>query len=68
MNRIPLWTLAAAGVLSSSSAVAADEIQALREEIAQLKRAYEQRIAALEKRLQEAEKQPAFAPAAAPSG
>ncbi|MFN3883125.1 MAG: hypothetical protein ACK4Q4_00020 [Rhodocyclaceae bacterium] len=69
MNRIPLWTLAAAGVLSASSAGAADdELKALREEIAQMKRAYEQRIAALEARLKEAEKKPAPAPAAAPSG
>jgi hypothetical protein len=67
MNRIPLWTLAAAGVLTSLPA-AADDLKALRAEIAQMKQAYEQRIASLENRLQEAEKKPAPAAAAASSG
>ena len=65
MNRIPLWTLAAVGVLTVSSAAAGDDLQALRAEIAQMKQAYEERIAALEKRLKEAESKAAPAPAAA---
>lgn len=68
MNRIPLWTLAAAGVLTSFPAAADDDMKALRTEIAQMKQVYEQRIAALENRLQEAEKKPAAAPVADPSG
>jgi len=68
MNRIPLWTLAAASVLTSLPAAADEGLQALREEIAQMKQAYEQRIAALENRLKEAENRPAPAPAADPSG
>lgn len=68
MNRIPLWTLAAAGVLTSLPAAADEDLKALREEIAQMKQAYEQRIAALENRLKEAENRPAPAPAADPSG
>jgi len=67
MNRIPLWTLAAVGVLTVSSAAAGDDLQALRAEIEQMKKAYEERIAALEKRLKEAESKAASAPAA-PSG
>lgn len=70
MNHISLWTLAAAGVLTTLPATAAadEDLQALRAEIAQLKQAYEQRIAALETRLQAAEKKPAPLPAAAQSG
>lgn len=68
MYRIPAWTLAAAGVLTASSALAADDLQALREEIAQMKQSYEARIAALEARLKEAENKAAAAPAAAPAG
>lgn len=68
MNRIPMWTLAAAGALTSLPAAADGDLQALRAEIAQMKQAYEQRIAALETRLQEAEKKPAPPPAADPSG
>jgi len=67
MNHLPLWTLAAAGVLTSLPAAADDDLKALRAEIAQMKQAYEQRIAALESRLQEAEKKPAPAAAAASS-
>jgi len=55
MNHIPLWTLAAAGVLTSLPATADDDLKALREEIAQMKQAYEQRIAALESRLVQTE-------------
>jgi hypothetical protein len=65
MNRIPLWTLAAAGVLTSWPAAADEDLKALRAEIAQMKQAYEERIAALEKRLKEAESKAAPAPAAA---
>ena len=58
MNRIPVSVLAACGVLASHSAAAADaDLQALREEIAQMKKSYEQRIDALEKRLADTEKQ-----------
>jgi hypothetical protein len=50
--------LAACGALASHSAAAADaDLQALREEIAQMKKSYEQRIDALEKRLVDTEKQ-----------
>ena len=60
MNRIPISVLAAFGVLASHSASAADaDLQALREEIAQMKTSYEQRIDALEKRLVDTEKQAA---------
>lgn len=71
MNRIPMRTLAAAGALTaltSFPATADDDMKALRTEIAQMKQAYEQRIAALENRLQAAEKKPAAAPAVAPAG
>jgi hypothetical protein len=58
MNRIPISVLAACGVLASYPAAAADaDLQALREEIAQMKKSYEQRIDALEKRLVDTEKQ-----------
>lgn len=67
MNRIPMWTLAAAGVFASLPA-AADDLGVLREEIAQMKKTYEQRIAALETRLKEAEKSPAPAAVAGSSG
>ncbi|NWG32433.1 MAG: porin [Rhodocyclaceae bacterium] len=67
MHRIPKWTLAAAGVLTASTALAADELQALREEIAQMKKTYEARIAALENRLKEAEQKAAASPVAAPA-
>lgn len=60
MNRIPISVLAACGALASHSAAAADaDLQALREEIAQMKKSYEQRIDALEKRLVDTEKQTA---------
>jgi len=56
MNRIALIVCAVAGALISLSASAADaDLQALREEIAQMKQAYEQRITALEGRLKQAE-------------
>jgi hypothetical protein len=57
MLRPSLYVLAAAGLLSSFPAAAADvDMQALRDEIAQMKAAYERRIAALESRLASAEK------------
>jgi hypothetical protein len=55
MNRLPLSVLAACGVLASLPASAADDLKALRDEIAQMKKAYEQRIAALEARLVQTE-------------
>jgi hypothetical protein len=52
MNRISLTMLAASGVLASVPASANDaDLKALREEIAQMRKSYEQRIDALEKRL-----------------
>jgi hypothetical protein len=66
MNRIPLWTLATASVLTSLPALADEDLKALRAEIAQMKQTYEQRIAALENRLKEAESKPS--PTAAPAG
>lgn len=55
MNRLPVAALAVAGVLSSLPAVAADgDLKALREEVAQMKKNYEERIAALEARLEKA--------------
>lgn len=65
MQRQKLLVLAVAGAFVPLSASAADDLQALREEIAQMKKAYEERIAALEARLAEAEKRPAQAPAVA---
>ncbi len=63
MNRISISMLAACGVLASfpaATAAAADvDLQALREEIAQMKKSYEQRINALEKRLVDPEQQAA---------
>jgi hypothetical protein len=51
--------LAACGALASLPAAAADaELQALREEIAQMKKSYEQRIDALERRLAATARQP----------
>lgn len=68
MNRISVSVLAACGVLASFPAAAADaDLQALREEIAQMKKSYEQRIDALEQRLAQAETGRAPAPAAAPA-
>jgi hypothetical protein len=56
MKHYSLTVLAACGVLASLPASAADaDLQALREEIAQMKKSYEQRIDALEKRLVQAE-------------
>jgi hypothetical protein len=68
MNRISVSMLAACGVLASFPAAAADpDLQALREEIAQMKRSYEQRIDALEQRLAKAETMRAPAAPAAPA-
>jgi hypothetical protein len=56
MNRLFVSVLAACGVLASVPAAAANaDLQALREEIAQMSKSYEQRIDALEKRLAQAE-------------
>jgi hypothetical protein len=56
MHRAFLSMLAACGVLASLPAQAADnDLKALREEIAQMRQAYEQRINALEARLIKAE-------------
>jgi hypothetical protein len=56
MYRASLSVLAASGVLASLPAQAADnDLKALREEIAQMRQAYEQRINALEARLIKAE-------------
>jgi hypothetical protein len=66
MNRLSISVLAACGVLAShSTAAAADDLQALREEIAQMKKSYERRIDALEKRLVDTEKQAVTARATA---
>ncbi len=51
MSHVVSWMLAAAGVLASLPASADEDLKALRTEIAQMKHAYEQRIAALEQRL-----------------
>ncbi|MDP1537718.1 MAG: TonB-dependent receptor [Burkholderiales bacterium] len=59
MNHASLMVLAASGALASLPAAADADLQALREEIAQMKQAYEQRINALEKRLVDTEKQAA---------
>jgi hypothetical protein len=54
MKHIAITTLVVCGVSSSLPAAAAEnDLQALREEIAQMKQSYEQRIAALEQRLAE---------------
>lgn len=62
MRHFSVW---AATALLSLPVHAGDEIQALREEIAQMKKNYEARIAALEARLKEAESKAAAAPAPA---
>lgn len=66
MNRMPMWVLAAAGALNTFPATAADDdLKALRAEIAQMRQAYEKRIAALEDRLKEAETKSKAEPIAA---
>lgn len=56
MKPVSLLALAFAGALAALPAFAADAgLQALREEIAQMRKSYEQRIEALEKRLVQAE-------------
>jgi hypothetical protein len=58
MNHASIVVLATVGVLASLPASAADaDLKALREEIAQMKNAYEQRINALERRLVDTEQQ-----------
>ncbi|MDO8958154.1 MAG: TonB-dependent receptor [Rhodocyclaceae bacterium] len=67
MNRIALIARAAAGALISLPAAAAEaDLTALREEIAQLRQAYESRIAALETRLAAPAAKPGDAAGAAP--
>jgi hypothetical protein len=62
MNHASNAVLATVGVLASLPVSAADaDLKALREEIAQMKNAYEQRINALEKRLVDTERQAAAA-------
>lgn len=61
------FALAAAGLLTTLPAFADDDLTTLRAEIAQLKQAYEQRIAALEERLNEVATTPAPAPVATAS-
>jgi hypothetical protein len=62
MNHASIAVLATVGVLASLPVSAADaDLKALREEIAQMKNAYEQRINALEKRLVDTERQAAAA-------
>jgi hypothetical protein len=56
MNRKPLW-LAVALALAAPLAHA-DDLKALREEVAQLKKSYEERIAVLEARIAQAEAKP----------
>lgn len=66
MKHASIGVLAALGALASLPASAADaDLKALREEIAQMKNAYEQRINALEKRLVQAESTSTQAKAAA---
>jgi hypothetical protein len=57
MYRLSAIALALAGAFASLPAKAGDDLTAVREEIAQLKKIYEQRIAALETRLAAAEAQ-----------
>jgi hypothetical protein len=66
MNHVSLFALAAAGALSAFPAIAADaDLKALRDEIAQMRKSYEQRIESLEKRLVQAESTSTQAKAAA---
>ena len=66
MYRPSLMMLAAAGVLTTPALAANDgDLRALRDEIAQMRKAYEQRIDALEKRLAQAESTSTDAKAAA---
>ncbi len=63
---ISISVLAACGVLAALPASASEtELKALREEVAQMKKLYEQRIDALEKKLSSAEQSVAAAPIAA---
>jgi len=57
MNRISVSVLAACGALASVPAAADADLQALREEIAQMKKTYERRINALEQRLADTARQ-----------
>ena len=71
MNRISISisVLVACGVLASIPASAADgDLQALRDEIAQMKKSYEQRIDAMEKRLASATAPPAASATAGARG
>lgn len=57
MQRNSLW--AAVALALAAPMAQADDLKALREEVAQLKKSYEERIAALEARLAQAEARPA---------
>jgi hypothetical protein len=66
MKHVSLFALAAASALGALPALAADaDLHTLREEIAQMRKSYEQRIEALEKRLVQAEATSAQAKTAA---
>ncbi len=67
MTRTTPLVMAGAALLASPIAYANDDLKALRDEIAQMKQAYEQRIAALEARLREAEGKAASVPVATAS-
>ena len=56
MQRNSLWVAVALAL--AAPLAQADDLKALREEVAQLKKSYEDRIAALEKRLADAEAGP----------
>ncbi|MBK7815902.1 MAG: carbohydrate porin [Rhodocyclaceae bacterium] len=64
MQRNSLWVAVALAL--AAPLAQADDLKALREEVAQLKKSYEDRIAALEKRLADAEARPATTAASAP--
>lgn len=66
MKSLSLSVLAASGLLATSAQAADADLAALREEIAQMKQTYEQRIAALELRLAAAAAAPAAVAAVAP--
>ena len=59
MNRMSIIALAVASAISSVPATAADDLKDLRDELAQLRKTYEERITALEARIAQAEAKPA---------
>lgn len=58
MNRMSIIALAVASAISSVPATAADDLKDLRDELAQLRKTYEERITALEARIAQAEAKP----------